>query len=110
MRLDAGNDRRILLLYRVFLVCVTNTTISQNVCIVEAPLTNLTKKDVAFKWKQTEEAAFKRSKESLMDALLLRNSESKLQVEVQRYAAKTGIWCSTAAERRGWNADASVHV
>jgi hypothetical protein len=63
----------------------------RNFSTIAAPLTNLTKKDVAFEWTPTQEVAFTQLKEALMNTPILRNADSKLPFEVQTDASETGV-------------------
>jgi RNase H-like domain found in reverse transcriptase len=63
----------------------------KNVSKIAASLTNLTKKDVAFEWTPTQEAAFMQLKEALMNTQILRNADSNLPLEVQTGASETGV-------------------
>jgi RNase H-like domain found in reverse transcriptase/Reverse transcriptase (RNA-dependent DNA polymerase) len=63
----------------------------RNFSTIAGPLTNLTRKDVAFEWTPAQEAAFTQLKEALMNTPILRNSDSTLPFDVQTDASETGV-------------------
>ena len=58
---------------------------------IATPLTNLTRTDIPFQWKQTEEKAFKLLKKKLTEVPLLRCADPYLPYQLTSDASETGV-------------------
>ena len=58
---------------------------------IATPLTNLTRKDIPFQWRQTEEKAFELLKKKLTEAPVLRCADPSLPYQLTSDASETGV-------------------
>ncbi len=67
---------------------------------IAAPLTNLTRKNIAFKWTQVQTDSFNALKKALTQAPVLKCADPDVEYQVTSDASDTGTRCSTDTNRR----------
>ncbi len=77
--------------------------VHQNYCVITAPLQELLKKSVHFRWKNEQEDAFIKLKEALCKAPVLAYSDPDLPYVVDTDASNLhGHWCCTPTSTGPW--------